>query len=100
LARDLIFEFFPEGGPRVRILPLIEVEKLSRNAQAVAILFAMRRERLSFVARRPCQFEAPLIEFATDSSLEGDGFEPSVRVYGELGALGRVRREPIEFEAL
>jgi hypothetical protein len=24
------------------------------------------------------EFEAPEIEFATDSSLEGDGFEPSV----------------------
>jgi hypothetical protein len=41
-----------------------------------------------------------VFRFARDSPLEGDGFEPSVPVYGELGALGRVRREPIEFEAL
>jgi len=35
---------------------------------------------------------APEIEFATDSSLEETGFEPSVPLYGQLGALGRVRR--------
>jgi hypothetical protein len=30
----------------------------------------------------------------TDSPLEGGGFEPSVPLYGEFGALGRVRRDP------
>ena len=30
----------------------------------------------------------------TDWLLEGAGFEPSVPLYGELGALGRVRRDP------
>jgi hypothetical protein len=44
---------------------------------------------------------APKVRFApdsalegADSALEGDGFEPSVPLYGELGALGRVRRDP------
>jgi hypothetical protein len=32
------------------------------------------------------------VRFAPDSPFEGDGFEPSVPLYGELGALGRVRR--------
>src|ERR1700682_2744758 len=30
----------------------------------------------------------------TISLVEGGGFEPSVPLYGELGALGRVRRDP------
>src|ERR1700730_17586692 len=34
------------------------------------------------------------LRFATDSPLEGGAFEPSVPLYGELGALGGVRREP------
>ena len=33
-------------------------------------------------------------EFAADSPLEGAGFEPSVPLYGELAALGRVRCDP------
>src|ERR1700676_2266823 len=37
---------------------------------------------------------APKVRFALDSLLEGGGFEPSVPLYGELGALGRVRRDP------
>src|SRR6266853_109693 len=37
---------------------------------------------------------SPRSRFATDSPLEGGGFEPSVPLYGELGALGRVRRDP------
>ncbi len=32
------------------------------------------------------------VGFAADSALEGAGFEPWVPLYGELGALGRVRR--------
>src|SRR3984893_8724777 len=35
---------------------------------------------------------APKVRFAPDSALEETGFEPSVPLYGELGALGRVRR--------
>src|ERR1700738_2847708 len=35
---------------------------------------------------------APGFTAETDSPLEGAGFEPSVPLYGELGALGRVRR--------
>jgi hypothetical protein len=38
--------------------------------------------------------ESEEVRFATVSPLEGAGFEPSVPLYGELGALGRVRRDP------
>jgi hypothetical protein len=37
---------------------------------------------------------APKVRFAPDSPVEGAGFEPSVPLHGELGALGRVRRDP------
>jgi hypothetical protein len=34
----------------------------------------------------------PKVRFAADSAQEETGFEPSVPFYGQLGALGRVRR--------
>jgi hypothetical protein len=42
-----------------------------------------RAEELSPEQRARCPV-VPKIKFATDSSLEGGGFEPSVPVYGEL----------------
>jgi len=43
---------------------------------------------------QPGKFALRIVRFAKDSLLEGAGFEPSVPLYGELGALGRVRRDP------
>jgi hypothetical protein len=44
------------------------------------------------IDRLPPWDSPPKVRFAPDSPLEETGFEPSVPLYGELGALGRVRR--------